>query len=277
MIQGMEWALWSLAALYFLVVLLPDFLSGGQNPTRGAAGRSFDALKLLRMKLMEEEWNKLPESKREEMGPHLAQIVNHRTGAGMLGYGKPLFGFKGPLGYDLPRGRQLVGAQGLVLLVGLVATVALPVSKFHLLWIAPLAFYVVPLTPLNPLHVRAGRALNWSRALLGQPLGQITVFTVPSALMPSSDPTTQEELNGLYCGILDKMVSGFSAARVMKDALATSGWSEEIVRWAIPNVVNARYAGRFQREVTPARQIQKRPESYGYASDRSQEANVTQT
>src|SRR5258708_4120307 len=102
MIGVIGWILWGLVALYLVVLLLPDFLSGGQNPTRGVAGRSFDALKLIRMKLMQEEWDKLPGSKREEMAPHLAQIVNHRTGSGTLGYGKPLFGFKGQLQYDLP-------------------------------------------------------------------------------------------------------------------------------------------------------------------------------
>lgn len=78
------------------------------------------------------------------------------------------------------------------------------------------------------------------------------MFGVPKTLIPSSDLTTQQELDGLYWGILDKFVSGFSTRRIVKDALATSRWSAEIVRWAIPNVRAAQYAGRFEREAPPA-------------------------
>ena len=51
---------------------------------------------------------------------------------------------------DKVRGRLLVGTQGLIMLAGLAVTAAFPVSKFHLVWVVPVALYVVPLTPLNP-------------------------------------------------------------------------------------------------------------------------------
>jgi hypothetical protein len=146
----------------------------------------------------------------------------------------------------------MVGVQGLFLLIGLFATFGFPISKLHLLWIVPIAFYIVPVTPLNPLTRRGRRAQRWGRSFLGPPLQSIAVFGVPKTLIPSSDLTTQQELDGLYWGILDKFVSGFSTRRIVKDALATSRWSAEIVRWAIPNVRAAQYAGRFEREAPPA-------------------------
>ncbi len=242
------WIILGLVALYFLAVLLPDFVAGGPNPTHGAGKRGFDALKTLRMDLFKHEWERVPESTKTDpkaadlVAERIAQFVNHSTGAGVAGYGKSRFGSAGLIVGTLPRGRSLVGIQGVFLLAGLVATAVLPVSKLHLLWIVPVAFYIVPLTPLNPLTRRGRRAQRWGRPFLGPPLRSIAVFKVPKTLMPSSDPTTQEELDGLYWGILDKIISGFSPRRILRDAVATSRWGPEIVRWAILNVRAARYA-----------------------------------
>jgi hypothetical protein len=61
-VEIIGWIIWGLVVLYFLAVLLPDFVAGGPNPTHGAAQRGFDALKTLRMDLFEHEWERVPES-----------------------------------------------------------------------------------------------------------------------------------------------------------------------------------------------------------------------
>src|SRR5579872_1077894 len=72
-------------------------------------------------------------------------------------------------GESVRRGRLLVGTQGLVMLAGLVITATLPVSKYHLLWVVPVAFYLVPFTPVSPrfwLERLMRRKVEAMRALL---------------------------------------------------------------------------------------------------------------
>src|SRR5687768_5303516 len=60
--------------------------------------------------------------------------------------------------------RFMLRTQGLVLAIGLAITLAFPISKFHLLWIFPVAF----VTPMVILQFRVANAMRDAQSIISR-------------------------------------------------------------------------------------------------------------